>query len=117
MRISWGWAVGGLLVASSCAHAPPDELVRARTGYQQASAGPAATLAPDELAVARQQLDAAEHAYAVDPGSHEVRDLAYAAERESLAATAAAGAESARRDKAAAEAQIAASTSENRQRA
>jgi outer membrane protein OmpA-like peptidoglycan-associated protein len=107
MRTSWSLGAAAILLAS-CATAPPPELVDARAAVQHASAGPAATLAPEELKNARDQLAEAEHAFAVNPGTRAVRDLAYAAHRQALAATAAAGAESARRDKATAEAQIAA---------
>jgi outer membrane protein OmpA-like peptidoglycan-associated protein len=116
MRISWPAAGIGLLLAA-CAHQPPPELVEARTAFEHASTGPAATLAPHELAVARDELARAENAFATEPGSPEVRDHAYAAQSEALAATAAAGAETARRNKSAAEAAIAAATAANRERA
>lgn len=115
MRRSLLFAV--LVLAASCATAPPPELVDARAAYQHASVGPAASLAPRDLTRAREALTRAEQAYVDSPRSMEVRDLGYAAGREALAADAAAGAESARRDKAAAEATIAAATAQNRERA
>jgi outer membrane protein OmpA-like peptidoglycan-associated protein len=115
MRIFWPAGIGLLLAA--CAHEPPHELVEARAAFEHASVGPAATLAPQQLAVARDELARAENEYATDPGSPEVRDFAYAAEREALAADAAAGAETARQNKAAAEAAIAAANVTNRERA
>jgi outer membrane protein OmpA-like peptidoglycan-associated protein len=69
------------------------------------------------VAIARDQLTEAENVYAAEPSSRDVRDLAYAAEREALAAEAAAGAESARRDKATATAQIAAAEAQIREHA
>lgn len=67
---------------TACAStSPPQELVAARSAYNQASHGPAANLDPADLHVARQTLDAAEQAFAQDTDAQETRDLAYTAER------------------------------------
>ena len=86
-------ACAGLLVGCA-ASAPPDELVKARQAYQQASAGQAAQLVPAELHKAQEALAAAEKAFQDEPKSVRTRDLAYVADRkaktaEALATTAA----------------------------
>jgi len=48
-------------LAAGCAHRPPPrELTEARVAYTRASTGPAATLTPARLRLAKQALDYAE---------------------------------------------------------
>lgn len=69
------------LLGAGCAHRPPEELVDARRAVQAASAGPAAELAPTDLARAEEALQAAETAYQESPRSWKAADLAYIAQR------------------------------------
>ena len=64
-----------------CATAVPMELVNARTAYQRASSGPAATVAPADLHKAQSALELAERSFAEDKDSPKTIDLAYVAER------------------------------------
>lgn len=73
---------------AGCAHRPPDELLAARAAFEAASDGPAATLAPDEVARAAEALEAAEGAYAEKPRSYHTADLAYVAHRRAELASA-----------------------------
>jgi outer membrane protein OmpA-like peptidoglycan-associated protein len=66
---------------AGCATTVPNELVKARSAYQNASNGPAAQLAPAELHKARKALDLAEQSFEKDSDSYKTRDLAYAAQR------------------------------------
>jgi outer membrane protein OmpA-like peptidoglycan-associated protein len=59
----------------------PKELSSARTAYDRAAAGPAASLNPADLHTARTALDEAESSYKEDGDSAQTRDLGYAAER------------------------------------
>ena len=59
----------------------PKELASARTAYERASTGPAATLNPTDLHTARESLDAAESSFKADGDTPKTRDLGYAAER------------------------------------
>jgi outer membrane protein OmpA-like peptidoglycan-associated protein len=59
----------------------PAELVSARTAYDRASAGPAATLNPTDLHTAKESLDRAEKSFAEDGDTRVTRDLGYTAER------------------------------------
>ncbi len=72
----------------SCAAKVPPELSNARQAYQQASAGPAAQLAPAELHKAKEALDMAESSFKKDPTSSQTKDLAYVAERKAINAEA-----------------------------
>ena len=72
-------AVCGALMA--CGSTVPTELVRARTAYEKAGAGPALQLNPAGLHAAKQTLDVAEHSYEQEGDSQETKDLAYTAER------------------------------------
>ncbi|MGH7435739.1 MAG: DUF4398 domain-containing protein, partial [Polyangiaceae bacterium] len=77
-------AVGSLvasLATSACGGAPPHELQSARSAYNQAARGPAATLDPTDVHKAGQTLQAAEQAYDQVGNSQDTRDLAYTAER------------------------------------
>src|SRR5262245_26058789 len=66
---------------AGCAAAmPPEELVNARTAYEQAKSGPAGQQDPADLEVARQALNKAEQVFADAPESQEARDFAYIAE-------------------------------------
>jgi outer membrane protein OmpA-like peptidoglycan-associated protein len=76
----------GLLLAiagtTGCASAiAPPELVSARTVYDRASKGPAATLNPTDLHTAKESLDAAEQSFEKEGDSQVTRDLGYTAER------------------------------------
>ncbi|MEI6314202.1 MAG: OmpA family protein [Syntrophus sp. (in: bacteria)] len=62
---------------------PNNELVGARSAYQQASQGPAAQLAPAELHKASESLDRAEESFLKDTDSQKTKDLAYVAQRKS----------------------------------
>jgi outer membrane protein OmpA-like peptidoglycan-associated protein len=68
---------------TGCATVAPNELVNARSAYQQASEGPAAQLAPAELHKANVALDLAEQSFLKDPDSQKTKDLAYVAQRKS----------------------------------
>lgn len=59
----------------------PPELASARTVYDRASKGPAASLNPTDLHTAKESLDAAEHSFEEDGNTQVTRDLGYAAER------------------------------------
>jgi outer membrane protein OmpA-like peptidoglycan-associated protein len=72
---------------SGCAATIP-ELVSARNAYEQAAAGPAATLVPAELHKAQQALQAAEAAHKDDRRGFQARDLAYVAQRKAETAEA-----------------------------
>lgn len=60
---------------------PPAELTSARTVYDRASKGPAATLDPTDLHTAKESLDAAEQSFAKEGDTQVTRDLGYTAER------------------------------------
>jgi outer membrane protein OmpA-like peptidoglycan-associated protein len=68
---------------AACATLPPKELVNARLAYRDASAGPAAQLAPAELHKANEALKLAEQSFLKDPDSYKTRDIAYVAQRKS----------------------------------
>ena len=70
-----------LLVA--CAHAAPQELVSARSAYDEAAAGPAKKYTPADLHVAKESLTRAEKAFNDDGDTLVVRDQAYIAQRKS----------------------------------
>ena len=89
---------------TSCATAPPAELINARQAYQHASMGQAAQLVPAELHKAQEALAIAEKSFKDDPKSYQTRDLAYVADRkakmaEALAATSAENATTAKANK------------------
>lgn len=86
------------VMAAGCATAPPAELVKARTAYARASAGPAARLAPADLRKARLALDQAERAFSGERNRPKAIDFAYIAERSAQIAEA--HAETARSEKA-----------------
>jgi outer membrane protein OmpA-like peptidoglycan-associated protein len=72
----------GLIGPLGCgATAVPPELVSARSAYNQAAQGPAASLDPTDLHTAKESLDAAEQSFKKDGDSQVTRDLGYAAER------------------------------------
>ena len=68
---------------AGCATVTPNELVNARSAYQQASEGPAQQLAPAELHKAQEALNQAEQSFKNDPDSYKTKDLAYVAQRKS----------------------------------
>lgn len=92
----------GLMLACGAA-LPPKELVQARTAYDRASKGPAATLAPAELDTAKQALMRAESTFQDEGDDPTTRDRAYVAERKAQAAEAQAGIVQAERERAAIE--------------
>lgn len=76
----------GLILAiagtTGCASAiAPPELVSARTVYDRATKGPAATLNPTDLHTAKESLDAAEASFEKEGDTQVTRDLGYTAER------------------------------------
>ena len=73
---------------AGCAAVVPNELINARTAYQQACAGPATQLAPAELHKAGDALGLAEQSFLKDHDSYKTRDLAYVAQRKSELAAA-----------------------------
>jgi outer membrane protein OmpA-like peptidoglycan-associated protein len=87
--ISSSFGLGfGLLVtlvgAAGCATVmPPAELTSARTVYDRASKGPAASLNPTDLHTAKESLDAAEQSFVNEGDTQVTRDLGYTAERRS----------------------------------
>ena len=87
----------GLFLVGACTPVVPPELADARRAYDQASHGPAATVAPAELHKASDSLQKAEQAFADDPKAQRTRDLAYVAERKAETADAIAQAEISRR--------------------
>jgi outer membrane protein OmpA-like peptidoglycan-associated protein len=81
--------LGSSLLATGCATvAPPPELLEARSTYSRVAQGPAASVKPDDLLTAKQQLDRAESTFK-DKGNDPVtRDAAYIAVRKALFAEA-----------------------------
>lgn len=73
---------------AGCATVAPNELVNARSAYQQASQGPAQQLVPAELHKAHEALNLAEQSFQKDADSHKTRDLAYIAQRKAQQAEA-----------------------------
>ena len=68
--------------ASACGSAVlPPELASARSVYDRAAAGPAASLNPTDLHTAKESLDAANKSFANDGASQKTRDLGYVALR------------------------------------
>ncbi len=67
--------------AGCAASIPPAELTTARTVYERASKGPAATLNPTDLHTAKESLDAAEQSFEKEGDTQVTRDLGYTAER------------------------------------
>lgn len=68
---------------TGCATMAPNELVNARSAYQNASQGPAEQFAPAELHKAHEALVLAEESFQKDSDSYKTKDLAYAAQRKS----------------------------------
>lgn len=88
-----------LVLAAACAATTPSpELVKARTAYKEAAAGPANEWVPDRLLEAKQALDAAEDEFAEHDNSASAVTLAYVAHRRVVIAEAAAGVAAARKD-------------------
>ncbi len=73
--------IGALFAAGCGSPGIPKELASARTAYDRAASGPAASLNPTDLHTARQSLDAAESSFKEDGDTPKTRDLGYAAER------------------------------------
>jgi outer membrane protein OmpA-like peptidoglycan-associated protein len=72
-------ALAGVTGCSSAL--PPPELTSARTVYDRASKGPAASLNPTDLHTAKESLDAAEQSFEREGDTQVTRDLGYTAER------------------------------------
>lgn len=68
-------------IASCGSAVMPNELASARTAYDRAATGPAASLNPTDLHTARESLDAAEKSFKEEGDTPKTRDLSYAAER------------------------------------
>jgi len=68
---------------AGCATVAPNELVNARSAYQQASEGPAKQLVPAELHKAHEALYQAEQSFLKESDSYKTKDLAYVAQRKS----------------------------------
>jgi outer membrane protein OmpA-like peptidoglycan-associated protein len=84
-------ALGAFATLGGCATArPPQDLVTARSTFDRASHGPAATLAPADMHAAKEQLDSAEAAFKEDGDTQSTRDQAYVATRKTELAEAAA---------------------------
>jgi outer membrane protein OmpA-like peptidoglycan-associated protein len=77
-----------ILLLSSCATAPPPDLVSARTAYARAEASPDGRAAPVEVHKAKVALDRAEQQFSANPKGEAARDLAYVAERKAETAEA-----------------------------
>ncbi|MEP6859065.1 MAG: OmpA family protein [Deltaproteobacteria bacterium] len=78
-----------VLPLTACgAHIPPKELVDARAAYDHAAGMESTSLVPAELHVAKESLAVAEHKFADDPDSQDVRDTAYVAMRKAQRAEA-----------------------------
>lgn len=92
-------------VMSACAPKVPIELSNAQHAFQQAAAGPAATLVPAELHKAHEALVEAETAFKDDPKGYHTLDLAYVAQRKAQLADALAANASAAKSAASANAQ------------
>jgi len=68
---------------AGCATTTPNELISARSAYQQATESEAKQLAPAELHKAHEALDLAEQSFIKDADSTKTKDLAYVAQRKS----------------------------------
>lgn len=74
--------IGAFAILGGCATArPPQDLVTARSTFDRASHGPAATLDPAGMHTAREQLDSAEAAFKEEGDTQHTRDQAYLATR------------------------------------
>ncbi len=75
-------AITGFFGTCACATSmAPQDLVTARSAYDQASRGPAATLDPADMHAAKEQLDVAEASFQKDGDTQHTRDQAYLATR------------------------------------
>ncbi len=74
-------AILAAVMMVGCATAPPAELIKARTAYARASAGPTARLAPADLHRAKVALDQAERALSPEKNLGRAVDFAYIAGR------------------------------------
>ncbi len=81
-------AIAFVTGCASTQAAAPRELVDARTAYNSAASGPAATYDPADLHVAKKSLDRAEQWYREDPKATESRTQAYLATRRAQTADA-----------------------------
>lgn len=80
--LSFAAVLGASVAAAGCASTTaPQDLMTARSSYDRASKGPAATLNPADMHVARQQLDVAEASFEEEGDTQNTRDQAYLAVR------------------------------------
>ena len=99
-------AAAALAALAGCSGAmPPKELVDARSAYDAAQSGPAASQSPAEVHVAKEALDKAEAKFKADGDVPETRDIAYVAIRKAELADSAARATIAMKAKAQSEAE------------
>jgi outer membrane protein OmpA-like peptidoglycan-associated protein len=76
------FVLGGALGLAGCAtKQPPKDLTTARSTYDRASKGPAATFNPADVHAAKVELDMAEASFADQGDTQETRDHAYVATR------------------------------------
>src|SRR5689334_4876191 len=73
--------VGAFATLGCVSTTPPQDLLTARSAYDRANHGPAATLKPADMHVAKQQLDLAEASFQKDGDTQHTRDEAYLATR------------------------------------
>lgn len=95
MKTSSNLTVGlvlALATAGCATAAPPADLVAARTSYNRAQHGEAATLDPADVYTAQKAIEAAERSFAKNGDTRETRDLAYTADRRAQIAEARASA-------------------------
>ena len=118
IKRTFGWLGTAIVVVLiGCgAHLQPQELSDANAAYQRVAAGPAASVAPDELHKAKVALDQAEQAFVKDPDGQSARDLAYVAHRKALLAEAKAGIKLAEQERAQADQQKAKTTEQELER-
>jgi len=88
----------------ACASGPSQELIGARSAYDDARMSPAAQHTPDRLLEAKQALDRAERAHQDDAAGFDEKNLAYIATRRSELAVVYGSFEADRRERATAEA-------------
>ena len=87
----------GLGLMCACAVYPPGQLVAIRLSYADLSNGPAARLAPGELADAKKSVDLADREFSAHGDTSLCRDYSYIAQNKLDLAAAAAEAEEERR--------------------
>ncbi len=73
--------VGAFAALGCVSTTPPQDLVTARTAYDQANKGPAPALDPADMHTAKEQLDLAEASFKQEGDTQHTRDQAYVATR------------------------------------